>query len=179
VPAGTRINRALWTFRAIIALVALVLLAMILHPEAFQAREPSAPALVTARGHTAQGVAMTMRFDRPGHPIGFSTRLRARCTNPSRTGSWDWSWGWWPADGNPAPFHRDGRALRVTQVVDRWFDDGVFGQIVFTMSAAASPHSAAAGWLRMSASFFYPVGTTTCDSGRVPFSVGATSGRPS
>jgi len=133
VPAGTRINRALWTFRAIIALVALVLLAMILHPEAFRAQEPSAPQLATARGHTAQGVAMTMRFDRPGHPIAFSTRLRARCTNPSRAGSRDWSWGGWPADG----------------------------------------------WLRMAATFFYPVGTTTCDSGRVPFAVGATSARPS
>jgi hypothetical protein len=180
VPAGTRINRALWTFRAIIALVALFLLAMILRPEAFQAQEPSAPQLTTARGPTAQGVALTMRFDRPGHPIAFSTRLRARCTNPSRTGSWDWSWGWWPADGTPAPFHRDGRALRVTQVADRWFDDGVFGQIVFTMNARAAPGvSAAGGWLRMSATFFYPVGTTTCDSGRVPFAVGATSARPS
>jgi hypothetical protein len=179
VPAGTRINRALWTFRAIIALVALVLLAMILYPEAFQAQEVSAPQLATARGHTAQGVAMTMRLDRPGHPVAFSTRLRARCTNPSRTGGWDWNWGWWPADGNPAPFHRDGRSLRVTQVVDHWFDDGVFGQIVFTMSAGAAPGDRAAGWLRMSATFFYPVGTTTCDSGRVPFAVGATSARPS
>jgi hypothetical protein len=33
--------------------------------------------------------------------------------------------------------------------------------------------------VRMSATFFYPVGTTTCDSGRVPFAVGATSARPS
>jgi hypothetical protein len=59
------------------ARVALVLLAMILHPEAFQPQEPSARRLATARGHTAQGVARTMRFDRAGHPIAFSTRLRA------------------------------------------------------------------------------------------------------
>ena len=75
----------------------------------------------------------------------------------------------------PAPFHRDGRALRVTQVADRWFDDGVFGQIVFTMSAAAPGDRAAGGWLRMSATFFYPVGTTTCDSGRVRLAIATCS----
>jgi hypothetical protein len=58
-------------------------------------------------------------------------------------------------------------------------DDGVFAQIVFSMSDAASQDRAAGGWLRMAATFFYPVGTMTCDSGRVPFAVGATSARPS
>lgn len=180
MPAGARINRALWAFRAIVALVALLLLAMILHPEAFQAKEPAAPQLATARGRTAQGVAMTMRFDRPGHPVSFATRVHPRCSNPSRPGQWTWDWGWWTTDGPATPFRRDGRMLGVTFVDDRAFDDGVFGQLVLSMRGRVGPgRGEVRGWVRLTALFFYANGTTTCDSGRVPFAVGATSGRPS
>jgi hypothetical protein len=178
VPAGTRTNRALWAFRATFALIALGLLAVIVRPEAFRAGAAPTPPLATARSLTA--LPMTMRFDRPGHPVSFRTRLHARCTNPGRAGHWDWSWGWWPGDGDPTPFRRHGRALRVVQVDAHTFDDGVFGQVVLSMGVSVAPKGTAArGWVRMSATFYYAIGTTTCDSGRVPFAVGATSARPS
>jgi hypothetical protein len=57
---------------------------------------------------------------------------------------------------------------------------GVFGQVVFSMQATVAPsRKAARGWVRMVATFYYAMGPTTCDSGRVPFAVGATSARPS
>jgi hypothetical protein len=180
VPAGTRINRALWAFRATFALIALALLAVIVRPQAFQGKEPPTPALASARGRTAQGVAMSMRFDRPGHPVYFETRVHPRCSNPSRRDRWEWDWGWWPTDGISKPFQRDGRTFRVTQVEDRVFDGGVFGQLVLSMRATVGPGAhEVRGWVRLSATFFYRVGTTTCDSGRVPFAVGTTSARPS
>jgi hypothetical protein len=106
VPAGTRINHALWAFRAAFALIALGLLVVIFHQRSFRpAPAPTPPArFATARGATAVGESMTMRFDRPGHPVWFRTRLHARCTNPAYPGRhWTWSWGWWPADGDPTP----------------------------------------------------------------------------
>jgi hypothetical protein len=121
-----------------------------------------------------------VRFGAPGRPVWFSTRLHARCTNPARPGVWDWHWGWWPTDARDIPFHRDGRALRVVQVDDRTFADGVFGQLVLSMRATVAPGGKAVrGWMRLSATFFYAIGPTACDSGRVPFAVGPTSGRPS
>jgi hypothetical protein len=93
MPAGVRINHALWAFRAFFALIALGLLAMILRPEAFQAQPPPPPPVVQA---------------------------------------------------TVAPGRKQAR-----------------------------------GWVRMVATFYYAIGPTTCDSGRVPFAVGATSARPS
>jgi hypothetical protein len=153
MPAGVRVNRALWTFRAIFALIALGLLAMILHPQAFQAQPSSPPVATVVRGHTAQGSRIAMSFDRPGHPIAFDTRMSARCFNPGRPGrSWGWGWGWRHVDGGQRSFRRAGSTLRAKQ---------------------------ARGWVRMVATFYYAIGPTTCDSGRVPFAVGATSARPS
>jgi hypothetical protein len=70
--------------------------------------------------------------------------------------------------------------VHVIWVDDRTFDDGVFGQVVFSMHATVAPgRTVARGWVRMVATFYYAIGPTTCDSGRVPFAVGATSARPS
>ncbi len=172
--AGAGPNRALWAFRALFALLALGLLAMILRPQAFQPSPPS-PSVVASGGRTAQGLPMVIRFDRPGHPVSFDTRIAARCTHGNR-----WSWGWWPGDGDGSLFARHGDVLRVVTIDHRVFDDGPWGQIVLSMRANVAPHGRAAhGWLRVSATFFYPEGRVTCESGRVPFSAGATSGRPS
>jgi hypothetical protein len=119
VPAGARLNRALWAFRATIALLALVLLAIIVRPEAFHgsAAPPSPPPLATGHGRTAQGAAVAMRFDPPGRPVWFRTRIDARCTNPAHpSASWAWRWGWWPTDGRDVRFRREGRLLRVASV---------------------------------------------------------------
>jgi hypothetical protein len=122
-----------------------------------------------------------MRFDPPGRPVWFRTRIDARCTNPAHPGaSWAWRWGWWPTDGRDVRFDRDGRLLRVASVGEHTFDDGVFGQLTLAMRATVAPDGERVrGWVRLSATFFYAIGPTTCDSGRVPFAVGATSGRPS
>jgi hypothetical protein len=48
------------------------------------------------------------------------------------------------------------------------------------MRAKVAPGSGRVrGWLRMTATFYYAIGPTTCDSGRVAFAVGPTSARPS
>jgi hypothetical protein len=180
VPAGARVNRALWAFRATFALLALVLLAVIVRPQTLHAEAAPTPPLVTGHGRTAQGVPIAMRFDPPGRPAWFRTRIHARCTNPARRGAWAWNWGWWPTDGQGVRFRRDGRALRVASVHSQVFDDGVFGQLTLAMRASVAPDGERVrGWVRLSATFFYAIGPTTCDSGRVPFAVRATSGRPS
>jgi hypothetical protein len=179
MPAGVRFNRALWVFRATFALVALGLLAMIVRPDAFRAEPASPPVPTVVRGHTAQGVPISMSFDRPGHPIAFDTRIRGRCFNGGRRGR-VWDWGWRGVDGRSEPFRRAGSTLRVAFVDDRRFDDPVFGQVVLAMHATVAPgRKQARGWVRMVATFYYAVGPTTCDSGRVAFAVGATSARPS
>jgi hypothetical protein len=182
MPAGERINRALWTFRAIVALIALGLLAMILHPQTFRAEPSRPPILTTARGFTAQRVPIAMRFDRPGHPVAFSTRIHGRCSHAGLR-DWDWDWGWWPVDSDLVRFHRNGDALRVVQIDDRTFEDGSFGQVVLSMRASAAPgRTDVRGWVRVFATFYYPDGPMTCRSQRVPFAVPArraTSAHPS
>jgi hypothetical protein len=70
--------------------------------------------------------------------------------------------------------------VRAGWVDDRTYDDGAFGQVVFSMHATVAPgRKEARGWVRMVATFYCAIGPTTCDSGRVPFAVGATSARPS
>jgi hypothetical protein len=181
MPAGVRINRALWTFRAIVALIALGLLAMILHPQAFRAEPSQPPILTTVRGITAQRGPIAMRFDRPGHPVAFSTRLHGRCSHAGLR-DWDWDWGWSAVDGGLVRFHRDGNELRVVQIDDRTFEDGSFGQLVLSMRATAAGRRDVRGWVRIFATFYYPDGPMTCQSQRVPFAVPsrrATSARPS
>jgi hypothetical protein len=179
VPAGARVNRALWAFRASFALLAIVLLAVIVRPQAFHSEPAPTPPLAAAHGQTAQGAPFAMRFDPPARPVWFRTRVHARCTNPGRAGAWGWDWGWWPTDGQGVRFRRDGDRLRVATVHTQVFDDGVFGEVVQSMRATVAPGGRRVrGWVRMSATFFYAIGPTTCESGRVPFSV-ATSGRPS
>jgi hypothetical protein len=170
----------LWAFRAGFALLALVLLAVIVRPQAFRSEAATTPPLAVGHGRTAQGVPVVMGFASPDRPVWFRTRLHARCTNPGRRGVWSWDWGWWPSDGPRARFRRDGSTLRVATVEERTFDDDVFGQVVLSMRATVAPGGdEVRGWVRLSATFFYAIGPTTCESGRVPFAAPATSGRPS
>jgi hypothetical protein len=172
--AGAGLNRALWAFRALFALLALGLLAMILRPQAFESSPPTS-SNVAVVGQTVQGIPVVIRFDRPGHPVSFKTRITGRCS-----GGNTWNWGWWPHDSGGSRFARDGDVLRVVTVDDRVFDDGAWGQVVLSMRAKVEPHGRAArGWVRMSGAFFYPEGRVTCESGIVPFATGSTSGRPS
>ena len=75
----------------------------------------------------------------------------------------------------------------MVEISDRRYDDGAFGQVVFSMRATLGPGaSQVRGWVRMTAGFSYDDGArTACDSGRVPFAidaplaVGPTSARPS
>jgi hypothetical protein len=180
MPAGVRFNRALWAFRATFALIALGLLAMIVRQQAFQT-DPGSSRLQTARGVTAQRVPIGVRFDRPGHPVAFDTRIHGRC---SHAGLSDWDWGWWPVESDLVRFHRNGNALHVVQIDDRTFEDGSFGQVVLSMRATVAPgRTDVRGWVRMFATFYYPDGPTTCQSQRVPFAVPSgrapTSARPS
>jgi hypothetical protein len=155
---------------------------MILHPQAFRAEPSRAPSLTTVRGFTAQHVPIAMRFDPPGHPVAFSTRIHGRCSHAGLR-DWDWDWGWWTVESDLVRFHRNGNALRVVQIDDRTFEDGSFGQVVLSMRAtAARGRRDVRGWVRMFATFYYPDGPTTCQSQRVPFAVPsrrATSARPS
>ena len=69
----------------------------------------------------------------------------------------------------------------MVKVSDNTYRDGTFGQIVLSMHATLGPAAKqASGWIRVTADFSRQGGAGThCDSGRVPFAVGATSGRPS
>ena len=119
---------------------------------------------------------MLMRFDRPGHPVAFQTQVHAPCANGSR-----WTARWSAFDGTAAAFRRAGRGLRVVKISDNTYRDGTFGQIVLSMHATLGPTAKqASGWIRVTADFSRQDGAGThCDSGRVPFAVGATSARPS
>jgi hypothetical protein len=181
-----RATRGVWIVRGLIAILAVGLLALVVH------RSTSYPAnadwlkLTAGHGRTAQGAAMEMRFDRPGHPLAFKTHIRTRCANGSH-----WSAAWSAFDGTAGAFHRDGRGLQLVKISDRTFRDGTFGQIVFSMRATLGPGGRQArGWVRLTVAFSRAHGwTMPCDSGRVPFAIdaplaslaspSATSARPS
>src|SRR5205823_4220869 len=118
----------------------------------------------------AQGAAIEMRFDRSAHPLAFDMRVRARCGSGST-----WTARWSPFDGTAVPFHRSRRGLRVVEISDHSYDDGAFGQILFTMRATLGPGAKQVrGWVRLTAGFSYDDGAgTACDSGRVPFAIDA------
>jgi hypothetical protein len=91
-------------------------------------------------------------------------------------------------DGTAIRFHRSGRGLRVVEISDKRYDDGTFGQIVFSMRATLGPGAKQVrGWVRLTAGFSHDDGASTaCDSGRVAFAIDAplastraTSARPS
>ena len=169
-------NRVLWRMRALLGLIAVVLLAVVVHQATGHARSDDWLKLSAGNGRTSQGVAMIMRFDRPAHPVAFETHVRAPCANGSR-----WTARWSAFDGSAAAFRRDPGALRVVRISDNTYRDGTFGQIVLSMHATLGPAPRqASGWIRVTAAFSRHDGAgTRCDSGRVPFAVGATSARPS
>ncbi len=169
-------NRVLWRMRALLALIAVVLLALVVHQATGHATSSDWLKLSTGNGRTAQGSAIAMRFDRPAHPVAFETQVRARCANGST-----WTARWSAFDGTAAAFRRERRGLRVVKVSDRTYRDGTFGQVVLSMHTTLGPGPGqASGWVRATAAFSRQAGAgTRCDSGRVPFAVGATSARPS
>ena len=178
-----RPSRGLWMFRGLLGIVAVGLLVLVVQRAATSHSADADWLKLTAeRGRTAQGAAIQMRFDRSEHPLAFDVRVHARCAGGS---AWDARWS--AFDGTAVRFHRSGRGLRVVEISDRRYDDGAFGQIVFSMRATLGPGARQArGWVRMTAGFSYDAGTdTACDSGRVPFAIGAplaagaTSARPS
>lgn|SRR6478672_3523538 len=173
MPTG---NRVLWRMRALLALVAVVLLALVVHQATGHAKSDDWLKLSAGNGRTSQGAGMVMRFDRPAHPVAFETQVHAPCATGAR-----WTARWSAFDGIAAAFRRDGRALRVVKVSDNTYRDGTFGQIVLSMRATVGPGAKqASGWIRVTADFSRQGSPATrCDSGRVPFAVGATSGRPS
>jgi hypothetical protein len=176
MPTGESSNRVLWTIRALLALIAVVLLALVVHQATGRTTSSDWLKLTAGNGRTAQGTQIAMRFDRPAHPLAFATQVHARCGDGSSRAA-----HWAPFDGTAVPFRRQGRGLRVVEISDRTHDDGAFGQIVFSMAATVGPGARQVrGWVRMTAAFSRADGTgTRCDSGRVPFAVGATSARPS
>ncbi|HEX6696348.1 MAG TPA: hypothetical protein VF080_06115 [Solirubrobacteraceae bacterium] len=177
-----RPRRGLWMFRALLGLLAVGLLAVVVQRAAGHSADADWLRLTAEQGQTAQGAVIEMRFDGEEHPLAFGVRVHARCTGGS-----SWNARWSPFDGSAVTFRRDGRGLRVVEISDRRYDDGSFGQVVFSMRATLGPGARQArGWVRMTAVLSHAGGAgTACDSGRVPFAidaplaVGATSARPS
>ena len=179
-----RPSRGLWMFRGLLGIVAVGLLVLVVQ-RAATSHSTDADWLKLTEGHgrTAQGAAVEMRFDRPAHPLAFRMQVRARCSSGS---SWDARWS--AFDGTAIRFHRSGRGLRVVEISDKRYDDGTFGQIVFSMRATLGPGAKQVrGWVRLTAGFSHDDGASTaCDSGRVAFAIDAplastraTSARPS
>ena len=169
--------------RVLLGLLAVGLLALVVQRAASHPADADWLKLTEGRGRTAQGAAIEARFDRSAHPLAFDTRVRARCDNGS-----SWAARWSPFDGTAVSFHRSRRGLRVVEISDKSHDDGVFGQIVFSMRATLGPGATQVrGWVRLTAAFSHDDGASTaCDSGRVPFAIDAplastpaTSARPS
>jgi hypothetical protein len=178
-----RPSHGLWMFRGLLGVLAVGLLVLVVQRAATSHSVDGDWLMLTAeQGRTAQGTAIQMRFDRSEHPLAFDVRVHARCAGGS---GWDARWS--PFDGTAVRFHRSGRGLRVVEISDRRYDDGAFGQVVYSMRATLGPGARQVrGWVRMTAGFSYDAGAgTACDSGRVPFAigaplvVGATSARPS
>jgi hypothetical protein len=179
-----RPSRGLWMFRGLLGVLAVGLLVLVVQ-RAATSHSADADWLKLTEGHgrTAQGAAVEMRFDRPAHPLAFRMQVRTRCSSGS---SWDARWS--AFDGTAIRFQRNGRGLRVVEISDKRYDDGAFGQIVFSMRATLGPGARQArGWVRLTAGFSHDDGASTaCDSGRVPFAIDAplastraTSARPS
>jgi hypothetical protein len=171
MPTPKSSDRRLWMFRGLFALLAVSLLALILlHSSSSPTADADWLKLTEGRGRTAQGASIRMGFDRPAHPLSLETSLRARCANGS-------SWGlrWSPFDGTAARFRREGRGLRVVEISARTYADGTFGQNVLSMRATFGPGARQVrGWVRLTVAFSRANGwSTTCDSGRVPFAIGA------
>jgi hypothetical protein len=162
----------LWMFRGLFALIAVALLALVLHSSSSHTVDADWLELTEARGRTAQGEVIDMRFDRPGHPVGLETYVRVRCAQGSH-----WGARWSPFDGTAVPFRREGRGLRIVEISDRTFPDGTFGQSVLSMHAMLGPGAGQVrGWVRMTVAFSRANGwSTPCDSGRVPFAIHAPS----
>ena len=177
MPTG---NRVLWRMRALLALIAVGLLALVVHQTTGHATNADWLKLTAGNGRTAQGAAIAMRFDRPAHPLAFDTQVRTRCDDGSVRAA-----NWAPFDGTAVPFRREGRGLRVVEISDRTYDDGAFGQIVFSMHATLGPGAREArGWVQVTAVFSRDgAAGARCDSGRVAFAIDAlppaTSARPS
>jgi hypothetical protein len=170
-------------FRGLFGLLAVGLLVLVVQRAAAgHSADADWLKLTAVDGRTAQGAAIRMRFDRPRHPLAFDVRVQAHCAGGS---GWDARWS--PFDGNAVHFRRSGRGLRVIEISDRRYDDGAFGQTVFSMRATLGPGARQVrGWVRMTAAFSYEHDAgTACDSGQVPFAIGAplapraTSARPS
>jgi hypothetical protein len=170
-------------FRGVIGIVAVGLLVLVHQRSASPHADADWLKLTAGHGRTAQGAAIEMRFDRPAHPLALRTHIRARCANGSH-----WTGGWSAFDDTATVFRRDRGGLRVVKISDHTFRDGTFGQIVFSMRATLGPGARQArGWVQLTVAFSRADGwSTPCDSGRVPFAIGAplaptraTSARPS
>ena len=78
-------------------------------------RTPTGSSSTAGNGRTAQGAAIGMRFDRPGHPVAFDTRMSAhRCAGGA---SWTAAAGR-PSTAAPVPSAAIGRGLRVVKISD-------------------------------------------------------------
>jgi len=170
MPTEKSSNRTLWMFRGLFALVAVALLALVLHSGSSRTADADWLKLTEGRGRTAQGASIAMRFDRPGHPLALATYVRAPCANGS---SWRTSWS--PFDGPAVTFRRERRGVRVVETSARTHADGTFGQTVLSMHATLGPGATQVrGWVRMTVAFSRANGwSTPCDSGRVPFTIDA------
>ena len=169
-------------FRGLLGLVAVGLLVLVVQRASSHPADADWLELTAGHGRTAQGAAVEMRFDRPAHPLAFDMRVHARCPNGS-----NWTARWSAFDGAAVPFHRSRHGLRVVKISDETYDDGAFGQVVFSMRATLGPGAnEVRGWVRLTAGFSRDGASTACDSGRVPFAIDAplastraTSARPS
>jgi hypothetical protein len=170
-------------FRVLLGLLAVGLLVLIVQRTATHPADADWLRLTAGHGRTAQGADIEMRFDRSAHPLAFDIPIRARCASGS-----SWAARWSAFDGTAVPFHRSGRGLRVVEISDKRYDNGAFGQMVFSMRATLGPGAQQVrGWVRLTAGFSRDDGASAaCDSGRVPFAIDAplastraTSARPS
>jgi hypothetical protein len=115
-------------------------------------------------GSTSQGEPISVSLAGV-RPVAFSTHLRTSCPTGRHRG-----YDWWPAAGEPVPFHVDGSRLRVRETGDRRWSGGVRSHLMSTLDATVGA-GRANGTLRGAETITWPDGKTmTCSTGPIRFS---------
>ena len=119
-------RRVLWGFRLAFYPAAAAVAAVLL----LSRGDADSETPTVVNGTTTQGKAFTLHFDGDGRATYFDTVLVTTCPNGD-----PWLLRWFPADGDPVPFRRDGSRLRVSERWTERYPSGVVGRRRYTLDA--------------------------------------------
>jgi hypothetical protein len=121
------------------------------------------PEITDLHGRTSQGHAIRATLV-DGKLNGFDTHVTVRCPEGE---SYDWRW--YPSDGNPVPFHRNGSRFYVRERSDYPDRDPPIRLVSVMHGGLEDSGGIARGTIRSRELWRYRSGTVVCD-GRASFS---------